>query len=101
MTITNISSFENGGEREEITVHNEENYISSNKARLNDKWHYDIDTETFLRDLPKVGRNVMFYCLFFSWKKLVECTVQAHEIYKIGQCSSFFIWERINFLEVN
>jgi adenosine deaminase len=60
MTITNISSSENGGEREEITVHNEENYISSNKVRLNDKWHYDIDTETFLRDLPKVELHVHF-----------------------------------------
>ena len=41
--------------REDIIIHNVEQYLSSTKVRLNhEKWQYDLDTDAFLRDLPKV-----------------------------------------------
>ncbi len=58
MTIAN-STKETGAEGKEeiIVVHNSgESYVSNNnQARLNHKWQYDLDTETFLLNLPKVN----------------------------------------------
>mmetsp|Transcript_25113 Transcript_25113/g.37574 ORF Transcript_25113/g.37574 Transcript_25113/m.37574 type:complete len:109 (+) Transcript_25113:63-389(+) len=55
MTIATASTKETSGEsQEEIVVHSGDSYISGDQARLNHKWQYDPDTETFLLGLPKV-----------------------------------------------
>jgi hypothetical protein len=45
----------NGETNAEIVLNDdEERYSSSNKVRLNHKWQYNVDTDLFLRELPKV-----------------------------------------------
>ena len=59
MTIYNPSSSGNEEGRDcdnEDTIVSNEQYLSSSNARLNNnKWDYDIDTENFVRHLPKVS----------------------------------------------
>lgn len=44
----------------EFIVSNEERYLSSCNAKLNcRKWDYDLDTESFLQNLPKVSVEML------------------------------------------
>ena len=102
MTINNETNvtLEENSNHQGIILHNEEQYLSSSKVKLDHKWQYDLDTEAFLRHLPKVSN---LKCLKSRMDTALndpssKCHLNQTNLSILFRLNCMFIWTEVSIL---